>query len=78
LTHGIEPKIEIDAVLKLIYVNDLIKKIFEFIDGKDPGIQTIQIDHTAEVKVSEILEKLCRYKEVYIDNHTIPLMHNSL
>lgn len=75
LTHGVDPKIEIDAALKLIYVNDLVKNIIGLIDGKDSRIRTIPIDHTAEVKVSEILGTLCRYKEQYLDNHTIPVMH---
>ncbi len=65
------PKIEIDASLKLIYINDLVKIIFSAIN-KEFEQQTVHVNHKHDIKVSEILDKLQKFKSEYIDNNIIP------
>jgi UDP-2-acetamido-2,6-beta-L-arabino-hexul-4-ose reductase len=72
LTHSNQPKIEIDAVMKLIYINDLVKKMYEQIIYDNEQVKSVAIDHTAEIKVTDILTKLIEYKKSYMDNNIIP------
>lgn len=77
LTHKVQPNIEIDGLVKLIYVGDLVNKIINIIENKKNCIETIFIDHSNEVKVSEIFNKLNIYKEKYFDNGIIPELKDS-
>ncbi|MCF8340662.1 MAG: NAD-dependent epimerase/dehydratase family protein [Chitinophagaceae bacterium] len=64
------PKIETDATLNLIYINDLIKKIIGlFNTGTNDNIT---IGHTDTHKVSEILKLLIMFKNKYLENGQIP------
>jgi UDP-2-acetamido-2,6-beta-L-arabino-hexul-4-ose reductase len=71
LTHKLQPKIEIDKDLGLIYVISLIEKILEIIINhrSDPEI-LIPADKT--MKLSEILSKLKEYQKQYFENSIIP------
>jgi len=71
LTHNEEPKVEVDAQLKLIYVGDLVKEIFECIRNKDNN-KEYKIAHTNEAKVTEILELLKSYKSVILKKGFFP------
>lgn len=53
LQHGVEPKIMVDATMKLKYVGDLCA----FIGGHlaDTGIQRLEVPHDIELKVSDVL-----------------------
>ena len=77
LTHNLQPKIEIDADLDLIYVHSLVKRIFDVI-VKTPSEQVITIDPEGTMKVTEILSKLQEYKHLYFDNHIFPQFKNDL
>ncbi|HDZ42108.1 MAG TPA: SDR family oxidoreductase [Bacteroidetes bacterium] len=71
LTHDEEPEIKVDAKLELICINDLVKQIYGIIRNNitDPGLR---IQHTAEASVSEILELLRGFKDLYFNRGIIP------
>jgi UDP-2-acetamido-2,6-beta-L-arabino-hexul-4-ose reductase len=75
LNHNETPIIEVDGDLKLIYVNQLVGKILELIDST-AGSDYVEIAHTSEAKVSEILEKLNYYKTTYSDKGEIPKLES--
>ncbi|RXK48269.1 polysaccharide biosynthesis C-terminal domain-containing protein [Aquirufa rosea] len=68
------PKIETDATLNLIYINDLIKKIINIFDSDTNS--KITIEHTDTKKVSEILNTLLNFKTKYLENGQIPDLKN--
>ena len=78
LNHGEEPKIEIDGELNLIYVEELVKVIIDQIEAMRKDSQTsaiadtVDLPHTASLKVSELLGKLNGYKRNYIGSGIIP------
>jgi UDP-2-acetamido-2,6-beta-L-arabino-hexul-4-ose reductase len=73
IAHNETPKIEVDGVLKLIYVGELVSIIIQQINNKtDDHLMTV--NHTAEAKVSELLDKLIHYKDRYQDNGEIPVL----
>jgi UDP-2-acetamido-2,6-beta-L-arabino-hexul-4-ose reductase len=75
ITHGEEPRIEVDCEMKLIYVSELISEIINVIYcGIDISEYTVL--HTSEVKVSQILELLIKYKEQYHLKGFIPELNN--
>ncbi|MCE5345226.1 MAG: NAD-dependent epimerase/dehydratase family protein [Bacteroidales bacterium] len=78
LTHNEQPKIEIDGDLKLIYVAELVQHIIEIIekpdneDRKNAVINQIHLQHTSEVRVSQILQLLEKFKSNYFEKGEIP------
>jgi len=71
VTHNMEPKIEIDAELSLIYINDLVKVFYDIITCKETGNPvTVQPDYF--FKVTDILSKIRSFKETYMDRKLIP------
>jgi UDP-2-acetamido-2,6-beta-L-arabino-hexul-4-ose reductase len=76
LTHGEQPKIEVDGEVKLIYVNELVEVILGQIRGKSRSPLFI-IPHTSIHKVSEILALLEHYKEEYFISGIIPALNTS-
>lgn len=71
LNTGETPKIEVDGLVKLIYVGDLVSHIInELRNGL--GKQYLPIPHTDEHKVSDILKLLQTYKANYTDNGVVP------
>jgi UDP-2-acetamido-2,6-beta-L-arabino-hexul-4-ose reductase len=83
LTHNEQPKIEVDGVVKLIYVGELVKKISEHIFSlhnkyrNEEVIEEIRLEHTSEGKVSSILKLLEGYKEHYFEKGIIPDLTNA-
>jgi UDP-2-acetamido-2,6-beta-L-arabino-hexul-4-ose reductase len=73
LTHGEQPKIDIDGQVKLIYVSELINFFLQEIRSKK-GKALLNILHTSERKVSEISEILKKYKVQYFENGIIPYL----
>ena len=71
LTHDEEPKIDIDANLKLIYINDLNNVFYDVITGKR-NESPCYVEYQFESKVSDILEKIKEFKSVYLENNIIP------
>ena len=76
LTHGEEPRIEIDAELKIIYIGDLVRIIYDAIRNRTTGNE-FRVPHTNEIKVTEILEKLIGFKSSYLENGIIPDLDDS-
>lgn len=73
LNHGEVPKIEIDAPVRFIYINNLVEVFYQAITGKISGTEH-KVDHIAEWKVTDILNKLHEFKDVYISQHIIPVL----
>jgi UDP-2-acetamido-2,6-beta-L-arabino-hexul-4-ose reductase len=74
LAHNETPKIEIDGLLKLIYVGELVSIICRVITGKIANTGLI-IEHTSEKKVSELLFQLELFKAQYFENGNIPKLN---
>jgi UDP-2-acetamido-2,6-beta-L-arabino-hexul-4-ose reductase len=75
LTHNEDPKIEIDAQLKLIYIGELVELIWKAIKDKD-SCEEYKIPHTSEKKVTEILDLIKLYKTSYMDKGVFPVLNN--
>jgi UDP-2-acetamido-2,6-beta-L-arabino-hexul-4-ose reductase len=71
VSRGIQPRIEVDGDLKLIYVGDLVKEILGLVK-EIPSVSKRTIAHTHEVKVSEILTLLQGFEVQYHQNAEIP------
>lgn len=68
------PKIDADATLNLIYINDLVKSILELFHTESND--KIIIQHTDTYKVSEILELLIKFKIKYFETGQVPYFNN--
>lgn len=75
ITHDIQPKIDIDANLGLIYINDLVKIFLKAINGIIVGDE-YRVEPKTFIKVSEILERLNYFKETYINDNIIPVLNS--
>lgn len=76
LTHGEMPEIYKDGELSLIYVGNLVEQIINCISNKtNEDYFVVQSD--ISIKVSQILEKLKKYKEIYFDKGEIPELKDS-
>lgn len=71
LTHGETPGIDIDGEVRLIYVGELVQEIIDNI-YKGQTDELYEVSHTSVNKVSEVLEKLNHYKQLYFENGEIP------
>jgi UDP-2-acetamido-2,6-beta-L-arabino-hexul-4-ose reductase len=80
LTHNEQPKIDVDGMVKLIYVGELITQIIKIIGdvntkhSDDIVIQQIKLQHTTEISVSGILHLLKEYKSNYFEKGEIPAL----
>jgi UDP-2-acetamido-2,6-beta-L-arabino-hexul-4-ose reductase len=70
LVNNESPRIETDATLNLIYINDLVKKIIDIFSTE--SIETVNIKFTDTYKVSQILELLNQFKSTYLECGQIP------
>jgi len=82
LTHNEAPKIMIDSEIKLIYVGELVNEIVDHIEMMEQEIgygivDTVFVDHTASIKVSDLLKKLQRFKKDYFEKGMIPDLSNT-
>lgn len=73
VSHHQTPKIAIDGDLKLIYVGELVEEIIQQIRTQKHQSK-LEISHTSEKKVSEILALLQQYKSEYQDKGSIPTL----
>lgn len=77
LTHEETPVIEIDGEIRLIYVGELVAEIIshiETVNAHQQGgfINSKAIEHTATIKVSDLLQKLSNFKENYFYKGIVP------
>lgn len=79
LNRGEIPEIKIDADLNLVYVGELVKEIVERIRNyhENQVISAWPVNHTAKIRVSEVLDLLRSYKEDYCDRGFIPSLSNA-
>ena len=75
LTHYEEPKIEVDAELKLICIGDLVRIIYNAISAKVSD-KLFRVPHTNEIKVTEILSLLQKFKSLYFEQGIFPDMQD--
>lgn len=76
VANGESPKIEVDGLLKLVYVGELVTEIIKVISGKINEANYI-VKHTSEAKVSTLLSLLKNYKELYQNNGEVPEINNT-
>ncbi|MFZ2340212.1 MAG: NAD-dependent epimerase/dehydratase family protein [Bacteroidales bacterium] len=76
LTHGEQPRVEVDAQLKLIYIEDLVKVIWYLIKNRVSDGE-FRISPTDEAKVTEILTLLQSFKDQYMESGIIPDLSDS-
>lgn len=76
ILRNIETKIDIDAKLNLIYVDDLVSQIV--IKAKNMVDEpSYNVPHTSTIRVSEILDKLKYFKNEYIESGNIPVLNSN-
>jgi UDP-2-acetamido-2,6-beta-L-arabino-hexul-4-ose reductase len=75
LILGEVPKIEVDGQVKLIYIAELVNVFLNEIRSKS-GKDQLDVPHTAEYKVTEILGMLKSYKVQYLEGGVIPSLSN--
>jgi UDP-2-acetamido-2,6-beta-L-arabino-hexul-4-ose reductase len=72
------PVINIDAEVGLIYVNELIKEIYDLIllpdgkPGRQDGVLRYEVPSYHNVKVSAVLNTLLRFKKEYLEEGAFP------
>lgn len=71
LTHNEQPKIEVDANLRLIYIGDLVKIIWYLIQNRISDNE-FRVAPTDEARVSEILALLQSFKVQYFEKGILP------
>jgi UDP-2-acetamido-2,6-beta-L-arabino-hexul-4-ose reductase len=73
LLHGEQPRIDVDADMKLIYVQELAATMGNLIlNPPAEQVSVHYIQHSAEFKVSSLLELLNSYKSDYIEKGILP------
>lgn len=78
LTHNEKPRIEIDAELGLIYVDDVVKEFIRLIrSGKSHGSEEVHMMNTVAIRVSDLLQKITTFKENYFEKGIIPSLDNN-
>ena len=71
LTHNEQPRVDVDAQLKLIYIGDLVRIIYYLIENKIADDE-FRITPTDEARVTEILTILQSFKSQYFEKGIIP------
>ncbi len=89
VTHNEQPKIEMDAVLKIIYIGELVNVVYEAVSGQRLAVsgqssvvsdqisaKEYKVPYTSEKKVSEILEQVIRFNTEYREKGIFPEIHD--
>jgi UDP-2-acetamido-2,6-beta-L-arabino-hexul-4-ose reductase len=80
-THQETSVIEVDGVIKLIYVAELaeifVNAAKESGQVNSPNVSNILVPHSREIKVSELLAKIASLREDYFDKGILPDLSNS-
>ena len=72
VTHGEQPTVIKDGQMTMIYINDLIEDIYALIMNPKDGYRVEYIKPRAEIKVSELLDLLNKYKDCYYGSGMVP------
>jgi UDP-2-acetamido-2,6-beta-L-arabino-hexul-4-ose reductase len=73
LNCGEDPVVDVDGSVKLIYVGELVNEILKEVRNQESNYSS-QIAHTAEYKVTDVLQKLVAYRDQYKEKGIIPLL----
>ena len=71
LTHNEQPRVDVDAQLRLIYIGDLVKIIYYLVENKIADDE-FRITPTDEARVTEILALLQSFRAQYFEKWIIP------
>lgn len=72
VTHDEEPNIVKDGQMSMIYINDLVADIYDLIKRPPAEYKAEYIKPRAELKVSELLELLNKFKDFYYNSGMVP------
>lgn len=74
LTQNHEPHIEVDRQIPLVYVGNVVKAILFAIEPTNlaNGVQRIELPHDRLIRVSEILEMLQVFRDLYLKQGVFP------
>jgi UDP-2-acetamido-2,6-beta-L-arabino-hexul-4-ose reductase len=72
VSKGEIPTIQVDAVLPLIYVDDCVRHIIHWARHDEAIHAAWKMPHEFEVKVSEILEQLMSFQDMYVGRGEMP------
>ena len=73
LTHGEEPSVDKDGLVPLIYVGEAVRYIIDAIRNRQNEDKHI-VPEQGDYRVTEVLEKLKRWKEQYFEKGEIPCL----
>ncbi|MHC5184653.1 MAG: polysaccharide biosynthesis C-terminal domain-containing protein, partial [Planctomycetota bacterium] len=76
VTHGEQPSILKDGQMTMIYINDLLEDIVNLIINPVDGYRVEYLKARAEVKVSELLALLNKYKDFYYGSGMVPAIES--
>jgi UDP-2-acetamido-2,6-beta-L-arabino-hexul-4-ose reductase len=71
LTHNEQPRVDVDAQLKLIYIGDLVRIIYYLVENRIADDE-FRIKPTDEARVTEIMTLLQSFKAQYFEKGIIP------
>ena len=77
LTHGEQPKIDVDGEVKLIYVGELVEEFWKQIEGHSVTQSNYTVKHSETTKVSKVLNLLQTYKQNYFEKGIFPDLNNT-
>jgi UDP-2-acetamido-2,6-beta-L-arabino-hexul-4-ose reductase len=77
ITHGQEPAIQQDGLMSMIYINDLVEEIWRLVQTLPAGYRVEHIQPRVEIKVSEILALLNKYKENFYGSGMVTAVHSA-
>src|ERR1035437_138520 len=72
LCRNLEPKIEIDSEVGLIFVDELVRQILKIIENDHNKANIIKLTETSRHKVSEVLSLLNKFTQEYFQQGIIP------
>ena len=76
LTHNETPAVDMDGEVKLIYVGELVQEMIDRIKSGETKAE-YTVPFTTSLRVSEVLQKLQSYKELYFEGGEIPELHSA-
>ncbi len=72
LTHDGDPVVDKDSHVPLIYVNNLVYKMMEFLSSTSNEVQVVEVKEDMICKVTEVLSTLERYRQSYFNAGVMP------
>ncbi|MBT4398637.1 MAG: SDR family oxidoreductase [Bacteroidetes bacterium] len=76
LTHGERPLVNLDGMVRLIYVGELVSQIIDIIEGPPVSSYETNIEASSSIGISKLSEKLTSYRDTYLDKGSIPELGN--